>query len=56
MLEVLVTIFLVALGLIGMNSLQSYTVNNAFESYQRALMSSAVEDMAARIRMNPPRS
>jgi type IV pilus assembly protein PilV len=53
MIEVLITIFLVAFGLIGMNSLQAFTVNNAFESYQRALMSSAVEDMAARVRMNP---
>ena len=56
LIEVMVTIFIVALGLLGMNALQSSTVNNAFESYQRALMTSAVEDMAARIRMNPIRA
>lgn len=56
MIEVLITIFLVAFGLIGMNAMQAHTVNNAFEAYQRALMSSAAEDMAARIRMNPKRA
>ena len=56
LIEVMVTLFVVALGLLGMNALQSHTVNNAFESYQRALMSSVVEDMSARIRMNPIRA
>jgi len=56
LIEVMVTLFIVALGLLGMNALQSHTVNNAFESYQRALMSSVVEDMSARIRMNPIRA
>ena len=56
LIEVMVTMFIVALGLLGMNALQSHTVNNAFESYQRALMSSVVEDMSARIRMNPIRA
>ena len=56
LIEVMITMFVVALGLLGMNALQSHTVNNAFESYQRALMSSVVEDMSARIRMNPIRA
>ena len=52
----MVTFVIVAMGLLGMNSLQSATVQNGFEAYQRALLISIVDDMAARIRMNPNNS
>lgn len=50
------TFVIVAMGLLGMNALQSATVQNGFEAYQRALLISIVDDMAARIRMNPNNS
>ena len=53
MIEVMVTFLIVAMGLLGMNALQSATIQNGFEAYQRALLISIVDDMAARIRMNP---
>ena len=56
MIEVMVTFVIVAMGLLGMNALQSATVQNGFEAYQRALLISIVDDMAARIRMNPNNS
>jgi len=56
MIEVMVTFVIVAIGLLGMNALQSATVQNGFEAYQRALLISIVDDMAARIRMNPNNS
>lgn len=53
LIEVLVTFLIVAIGLLGLGALQVNTMNNSFETYQRALVGSIVEDMAARIRMNP---
>ena len=52
LIEVLVTLVIVALGLLGLGALQVNTMNNSFETYQRALVTAIVEDMAARIRMN----
>ena len=52
LIEVLVTFLIVAIGLLGLGALQVNTMNNSFETYQRALVANIVEDMAARIRMN----
>ena len=52
LIEVLVTFLLLEIGLLGLGALQLNTMNNSFETYQRALVASIVEDMAARIRMN----
>lgn len=52
LIEVLVTFLIVAIGLLGLGALQVNTMNNSFETYQRALVASIIEDMAARIRMN----
>ena len=52
LIEVLVTFLIVAIGLLGLGALQVNTMNNSFETYQRALVASIVEDMAARIRIN----
>ena len=52
LIEVLVTCLIVAIGLLGLGALQLNTMNNSFETYQRALVASIVDDMAARIRMN----
>lgn len=54
LIEVLVTFVIIAIGLLGLGALQVSTMNNSFETYQRALVASIVEDMAARIRMNAP--
>ena len=53
LIEVLVTFLIIAIGLLGLGALQLNTMNNSFETYQRALVASIVEDMAARIRLNP---
>ena len=53
LIEVLVTFVVIALGLLGFGAMQVSTMNGSFETYQRALVTSMVEDMAARIRMNP---
>ena len=52
LIEVLITFLIVAIGLLGLGALQINTMNNSFETYQRALVASIVDDMAARIRMN----
>ena len=53
LIEVLVTILIVAIGLLGLASLQVTTLNQQFEALQRAQVTAMIEDMAARIRMNP---
>ena len=53
LIEVLVTFLVIALGLLGLAALQVNTINNAFEAYQRALVTALVDDMADRLRMNP---
>ena len=52
LVEVLVTFLIIVLGLMGLGALQLNSMNNTFETYQRALVASLVEDMAARIRIN----
>ena len=52
LIEVLVTFVIIAIGLLGLGALQINTMNNSFETYQRALVASIVDDMAARIRTN----
>lgn len=53
LIEVLVAFLVIALGLLGLAALQVNTINNAFEAYQRALVTALVDDMAERLRMNP---
>ena len=53
LIEVLVAFVLVALGLMGLAALQVSTINNGFEAYQRAMVTTLVENMAERMRMNP---
>ena len=53
LIEVLVTILIVAVGLLGLAALQVNTLNKQFETLQRAQVTAMVEDMASRIRMNP---
>ena len=53
LIEVLVTFLLTAIGLLGLASLQVNTINNGFEAQQRALVTTLVDDMAERVRMNP---
>lgn len=53
LIEVLVTFLIIAIGLLGLGALQISTMNNQFESYQRAQVTALVDDMAARIRINP---
>lgn len=53
LIEVLVTFLLTAIGLLGLASLQINSINNGFEAQQRALVTTLVDDMAERVRMNP---
>ena len=52
LIEVLVTLLIVAIGLLGLAGLQMTTLNNQFEAYQRAQAILSIEDMANRIRAN----
>ncbi len=53
LIEVLVTFVIVAIGLLGLASLQVSTMNDQFEALQRSRATAIVDDMAERIRMNP---
>jgi type IV pilus assembly protein PilV len=53
---VLVTILILAIGLLGLAGLQITTLNNQFEAYQRAQAVLLIEDMAGRIRVNSQRA
>ncbi|MDG1066025.1 MAG: type IV pilus modification protein PilV [Luminiphilus sp.] len=53
LIEVLVTFLITSVGLLGLAALQINTMNSQFEAIQRAQMTAMVDDMAARIRMNP---
>ena len=53
LIEVLVTLLVTAIGLLGLAALQVSTINNGFEAHQRALVTALVDDMAERVRMNP---
>lgn len=50
--EVLVTIVILAVGLLGLALLQSTSLNSQLEAYQRAQAMLLLEDMANRIRVN----
>lgn len=52
MIEILVTILLVTLGLIGMASVQYQIQTNTYESYQRAQAQLLLQDMVDRIMAN----
>jgi type IV pilus assembly protein PilV len=52
LIEVLITIVILSVGLLGLATLQTTTLNNQLESNQRAQALFLVEDMANRIRAN----
>ncbi|MCB1690882.1 MAG: type IV pilus modification protein PilV [Halioglobus sp.] len=52
LIEVLVTVIILAVGLLGLAGLQMSSMNNQLESYQRAQAMLMLEDMANRIRSN----
>jgi type IV pilus assembly protein PilV len=52
LIEVLITIVVIAIGLLGLAGLQVTTLNNQFEAYQRAQALMILEDMSSRIRAN----
>ncbi len=53
LIEVLVTLLITAIGLLGLASLQIQTMNDQFESIQRSQVTGLIEELAARIRTNP---
>lgn len=52
LIEVLVTFLIVSIGLLGMAALQTNTMNDQLEAYQRAEAMVMVDDMAARLDIN----
>jgi len=52
LIEVLVSIIIIAIGILGLAGLQARATNAEFESYQRSQAIILVNDMADRIRMN----
>lgn len=53
LIEVLVTFLIIGIGLLGLAALQTSTVNEQFEAYQRVQVTSILDDMSQRIRANP---
>ncbi len=53
LIEVLVTFLITSVGLLGLAALQVNVMNDQFEAIQRDQITAMVDDMAARIRMNP---
>jgi len=53
LIEVLITFFIIAIGLLGLAGLQLTTLQSQLEAYQRAQAILLVEDMANRVRVNP---
>lgn len=53
LIEILVTILVIAIGLLGLAGLQSAGMKNANNSHHRALATIAAYDMAERMRTNP---
>lgn len=53
LIEVLITLIILAIGLMGLAGLQNRMLNAEFESYQRSQALMLVEDMVSRIRSNP---
>ncbi len=52
LIEVLVTIVILAIGLLGLALMQTTSLSNQLEAYQRAQAMLLLEDMANRIRVN----
>ena len=52
LIEVLLTIVLIGIGLLGLATLQVTSLNNQMEAYQRTQALMMLEDMANRIRSN----
>lgn len=52
MIEVLITLVIVAIGLLGLAGLQMTSMNSQFEAYQRAQALYMLEEMSNRIRVN----
>lgn len=52
LIEVLVSIFIIAVSLLGLAGLQTWATNAEFESYQRSQAIMLANDMVERIRMN----
>jgi type IV pilus assembly protein PilV len=52
LIEVLVTMVIIAIGIMGLAGLQMTSLNSQFESYQRAQALLLVEDMSNRLRAN----
>ena len=52
LIEVLITIVILAVGLLGLALLQTTSLSNQLEAYQRAQAMLLLEDMANRIRVN----
>lgn len=52
LLEVLISLFIVAIGVLGLAGLQARATNAEFESYQRSQAIILANDMVDRIRMN----
>lgn len=53
MIEVLVTILILAVGLLGLSATQVMSLKNGNNSHQRYLAALAAEEMADRMRANP---
>lgn len=53
LIEVLVTLLILAIGLLGLAGMNARMLSSQFEAYQRAQAVMLVEDMASRIRSNP---
>jgi type IV pilus assembly protein PilV len=52
LIEVLITIVILAVGLLGLALMQMTSLSNQLESYQRAQAMLSLEDMANRLRVN----
>lgn len=53
LIEVLITLLILAIGLLGLAGLQSKMLGTEFEAYQRSQALTLARDMANRIRLNP---
>lgn len=52
LIEVLITLLVLAIGLLGLAGMNARMLNSQFEAYQRAQAMLLVEDMASRVRSN----
>lgn len=53
LIEVLITLLILAIGLLGLAGLQSKMLGTEFEAYQRSQALTLARDMANRIQLNP---